>query len=619
MEPRLRNFFSERNREIRTVGRAERALLALFALTTSACNWFEQPVEDNESTPVIAPESPEQRDQREFIRKIAALEKDGCEIQFVGASASVTAEDSSINQVNDVNDFLINLPINGGITMAQDVARPSQALEQALSLSEKRKDVQKKVNIPAYHFTVQIKENQAEIKVKNWITNSDVTDVTIQLVSQEIKGSFEKSQENARRAVEQIVQAIQQDRSTLYTKYAEQLKQNGVDNAHLIDIPKMRSEGNGIQQLKDLIAQEVRININGYKRDFTPEASPYIDYDFFRTNFGEYKDGTLEIGGTISSVEFTRTEFNDPPAWWEKPGTHIYQDKYKNTIMVEYTFSNSNEGDVYQQAIFVSVPTPFHGEKGTEVYHVPVSIDLQQAGLGTLENIIYESPERPTTTTKQESFQYYGFIQGKDNFEVPGYQWEAMFSEIAKLQQAFYGDELEQQLVSNVLVIPTTEVNGYFQPRNSTTIAVTQGFLEARDLTLRNVRSVARHETAHALFNHLLKSDQELDGLMRKLTPDFYKAIAESNFQDKGFGGHPGDQLTELFASFMNAVMLDDVEQRIGRLQPDLAREFAVVARTFRTALEKPLRAANSKGEVISILESLRRVEQRAEDVSKAR
>jgi len=142
--------------------------------------------------------------------------------------------------------------------------------------------------------------------------------------------------------------------------------------------------------------------------------------------------------------------------------------------------------------------------------------------------------------------------------------------------------------------------------------------MDISETSYDEVKSTARHETSHALFNHLqLNNSRPFNELHKRLSPDFFKTIAEANWETNGFGGHPQDNTTELFASFMNGLMIDDLETTMrAKLTPATAAEYAETAKILREVLSKPLKTQNDRFEPIDILEKLTEAEGLARQIA---
>lgn len=427
-----------------------------------------------------------------------------------------------------------------------------------------------------------------------------------------------------------VLADVQQDKEKLSEVYGKLLTDNGV-SLNAMDIMRVH-EGKGMETMIKLFADyDVdRIKLNGFKHDLRAVSSPYISWEFSAdTQADMQKTGSPELPGTLTSVEISRYEWAAVPRWWSGHATsEVFKDKYGNTVMVETTSSKKEidhpgePDEVYSQSITIMAPTNFLSATGSEATHVSWSVDLSKIGIPEMTDLVYSNPESPVAVKEAPLGNKFNFYyEGDDNQvkKVFGGFYDAAIQGVMEMQYAFYGYSLEQQIIKNILIKPSNEEkNGFFAPRDSATIALTDEHMNLLKSDYGEVISTSRHESSHALFNYLeLASNISVNELHKRLSPDFFKAIAESNWVSDGFGGHAQDNATELFASFMNGLMIADLETTMRtKLTPATAAEYADTAKVFHEALKKPLTTQNDRYETISILKKLADAEKIARSIA---
>ncbi|EKD76342.1 MAG: hypothetical protein ACD_43C00146G0003 [uncultured bacterium] len=613
--------------------RAKTALAGLFALTTTGCNiCFDlehdilerQAAEQSRIKAEKAKETPEQKARKEFKAKLVESEKAGYTVEISGVlmMADVTSPLTS-SELEDMAQIKNDFAYSG------DSARTTEIVEQAtdplLELQRQLADGAvdtKMLDVPIYQFRMKPTPAGISVVVENWLTDTTVTTTTFNALSLN-KDEYSVWESNYNATVAGVQEAIQRDKATLAETYGKLLVDNGV-SLNAMDIIRTHP-GTGMETLTELFAENdiYDVELHGFKHDGRVISSPFISWDFTVNNQGDQPTtGSPELPGTLTSVELRRFDNDTVPTWWQGHNTsEIYKDNYGNTVMVETTVRQKeyeHEGqpnETYSQTIYVMVPTCFLETTGSETEAVGWNVDLTRLGLPELTDFVYSHPERPIKTIEVGmGFKYNIYYQGEDSQVKDVYTGflNNATGGVRDLQTDFYGYEADQQVVTNILIVPTNgEKNGSFTARNSSTIALTDAHMDLMESNLYEVQSTARHETAHALFNHLrLAESKPIFDLHKRLSATFFATIAEANWETDGFGGHPDDNTHELFATFINSLKVHDLEATMrAKLTPATAAEYADVAKTFREELTKPLKSQNSPYETIQILEKLTEAE----------
>lgn len=642
MESRSFGRSFERRKERRPLSETARAALAgLFMLTTQACDICfnaEHSEMEREAAEAEArakaernAETPAARDRRIFKEKLVELEKDGYSIEISGVIfIADLAGPTSGQMLDDINSIQNGLSLRGDATscvkIIEETTDPLANLKQQL---ERAKTGLKEIDVPIYQLTLKPNETGITLTVDNWLT--DRTVITRELESFDRTNNDYATWEKGHDAkLNEVKYALRQDKETLAATYGKFLTEHGV-SLNAMDIVQIHA-GTGMEEMAKLFTtgQLSSVKFNGFKHDQRKVSSPFIAWDFYASDQSELAlTGSPELPGTLTSVVLRRLDLDTVPSWWQGQSTsEIFQDNYGNTVMVETVEKQKNythkgePAELYEQTILIMVPTKFIDSSGSESEAIGWNVDLTKLDLPELTNFAFSHPERPVATrTSELGFTFNLYYEGEDRLThnvYDGYFDTAMLGTL-EMQYAFYGYDPDQQLVSNILVVPTNgEKNGYFAARNSATIALTDEHMNLMEASHTEVMSTARHETSHALFNHLqLGSYELLTELHKRLSPAFFTAIAEANWEIDGFGGHPQDNTTELFASFMNSLMVNDLETTMrAKLTPVTAAEYADVAKIMRTMLSKPLITQNSPHETIQILEKLTEAEGLARQIA---
>ncbi|MBI4407369.1 MAG: hypothetical protein HY565_02600 [Candidatus Kerfeldbacteria bacterium] len=626
---------------------SHRALLGLFALTTTACDPFSN-YEDGEyhgrqeafaeiakaqaeAKTAKSPEALEAKTRADFKAKLVELEQAGYTVEISGINLMVdTTGPLSGQTLTDLEQLQQSLSYSSsgesGAKIVETATDPFLVLQQQIAETEKR--TTKKVDVPIYQLKLKPTTTGITLTVTNWLTNETVTSADITALNSTTDdyttwhGKYDAQ-------LHDVLQAIQQDKAKLAKTYSQLLTDHGV-SLNAMDIMRTHP-GQGMETITRLFENEdvQRVAINGFKHNTLAKNSPFIAWEFEAGETAELlTTGSPELPGTLTSVELRRSNYDTKPDWWHgKPISETFTDQYGNLVIVETTVSNKayehsgEQDEAYSQMISIMVPTNFLDTMGRETEALSWSVDLSKLGIPEMTDLVYSHPERPVLTKElQFGFKFNVYYQGEDAQTENVYDgfYDAAMRGSLEMQYAFYGFDPEQQLTKNILIVPTNgEKNGYFTARNSATIALTDAHMNVRESDHAEVMSTARHETGHALFNHLrLGESQAIRDLHKRLSKDFFKAIDESNWETNGFGGHSQDNATEFFASFMNGIMEYRLEDKLrAKLTPATAAEYADACKTVREALTKPLKQANGPYESIDILIKLTEGERIANDI----
>lgn len=644
MEPRPRQPGLHRTPDRQREQRAERAVLGetartalagLFLLTSQGCDLclsVEHDMMERQAAEEKAAreaETPEAKARREFKEKLVELEKAGYTIEISGivVAADVTGS-LKAKDISELSSLKDELSYGSGaaprLKVIETTVDPLAEIQRQVAADRKKKSL----DISIYRVVLTPGKTDITVNVENWLTNQTITTETFpQLDGQ--KDTYETWQAQRDAKLTKIIQAIRRDKGDLAKQYGALLTEHGV-TLNAMDIMQIHS-GHGLEAIAQIIqtAEMTDITVHGFKHDRQRTDSPFIAWKFNNQTISEMAiTGSPELPGTLTSIEIRRSSFNSVPAWWHgQAESTVYKDKHGNAIQVEtsgYTIDDPAPDEpaaYYSQTISISVPTRFLDTVGSETEATGLSVDLTAVGLPEITDLAYCHPERPVETRHSHyGFTYNIYYEGNDALTTGVYHgyYDAAIFGVEEIQHAFYGDDLDQQVTRNILIIPTDNKNGYFSPRNSSTITYTAPHLNPAESNFREVERTGRHETAHAFFNHLqLDHAPAITALHASLSPDFFYAIAEKNWEGHGFGGHPEDNPTELFASFLNSILVDNLETVMrAKLTPITAAEYAETAKVFREALTNPLRAQNDQYETIRILDQLAEAETIARDIA---
>lgn len=614
---------------------AKRALLSLFALATSGCDLCLDPHHDLlerqederrlDAEAARKAETPEHKAHRQFREKLAALEDQGYTINLSGIYLSIElVSAASSGDIEEIEQFKYLLE---GIDVKEDSADP------LTSLTNQAANENNTVSVAVQQLHITNEKDGLKIRAENWLTDEQIGVFDFpQFNADKMDWNQFDTEQQAR--IDALKAALQRDKQGLVGAYGKLLTEHHVS---LDKMDLMRTQpGDGMETILSLIKHSGfnSVTFNGFKRDNRVSNSPYINLTMTEANSAELPTtGTPEIAGTLSNVEMHRSfygnDINGKPDWWNSriPANQVVQDQYGNTIMIttERTLQPADEYSAeryfYDQFISISVPTEFLAETGSEADWHTWSVDLTTVGLPELHNVVATHVERPVAQeTDVYGFKYNFYYQGDDTMTTDVYTgfYHAIEGGSSEIQRDFYGNDVDQQLTKNIVIVPVAEKNGSFTPRNSTTIALTNEHLRIGESDYFEVKSTARHETAHAMFNHLrLIQSPEVTRLHARLSQDFFKAINESNWETNGFGGHSQDNATEFFASFINGLYVGDLEATMhAKLTPATAAEYADAAKTLRTELGSILRKQNDRYETIGILEELAKAERIANSIA---
>lgn len=618
---------------------AKRVLLGLFALTTTACDPFGESYErgrheahyaDVEAAEKTAhdnsPEVLHEKALTEFKTKLVELEKAGYTVDISGTTLSIDSTgELTADQVQDISQ-LTSMELDvAKINFDDDSTNPLKKLHQQLEPKDGRiiNPDHTTLRVSIYAMHVQPGKAGNTVTVENWLTGKTICTEQVPFMFNPDK-TYDQTQTEIQAALSRVKAQMDQDKAQLAGVYGKLLTDNGI-SINAMDLMQMHA-GNGMETLATMFADDdvSHVTLNGFKSDMRNSSSPYVQWSLGSYNSDLPPTGTPEMNGTLTSISMYRYSSDHIPDWYHANQTElIYKDKYNNTIIVEsekkpttYEDPTNPQKDVYTQSIEISVPTAFLDSTVNETDWTGWNVDLTQIGLPELTNFVYNHPEKPVAIEKTGVFDYAVYYQGDDSLTTKQNVYSGFYDMAAQgaeaVQRAFYGYEAEQQIVHNIVIVPEHDKNGYFTPRNSATIALTAGEVSLRgSADMNEVVSVARHESGHAIFNHLeLDKNKEITALHKRLSAEFFKTINEKNWQDKGFGGHSEDNETEFFATFINSIMVNDLEARMhAKLTPALAAEYADAAKTVYTALEKTLQQQNGPYEHIEILEKLKQAE----------
>jgi hypothetical protein len=552
------------------------------------------------------------------------LEQAGYTVDISGVNLAVdTTEPISGDTLQDLSDVQMHLSLGKdetgyGIRLSAADSDPYLELQAALAAAAKTNRTE--IKVPIYRIVIKPAADTITVRAENWLTDQTIAEVTLKTDTHPTADwAATRTKHNAQ--LDSLVEVIKQDKAKLAETYGKLLTERGV-SLNAMDLVRFH-EGPGMATITQLLtsADVSYVQINGFKHNNLRKNSPFIAWGFGQHELAELPGiGSPELPGTLTGVTIQRYNGETRPDWWPgKADTETFTDRHGNIIVVETEATRiadpypGEPTETYHQTISILAPTNFLPDSGSETEATGWSVDLSRLGLPEMTDLIFTHPERPVATRERLGFTFNIYYEGEDSLVTGVYDgyYDAAVSGVLDMQHAFYGYEVHQQVTHNILIVSTSEKNGHFNPRNSATIALTEGHMDLMNSDYFEVISTGRHETGHALFNHLgLTGNEAINTLHRSLSAEFFRIIAESNWEKNGFGGHPQDRPTELFASFMNGLMVADFEVTMrAKLTPATATEYAQVAKVFREQLTKPLKTQNDRYETIDILQRLAEAE----------
>lgn len=615
------------------------ALVFLFGLVTQACAAADsrnRVVEPGSEQSIEIP-SDEAAYRQQFIKRLVELEKQGFVIDFQGISWKMNTNGTGTSEESDDLDPYVT-SFNDSLLTFYD---PLKLLELKIQDWEAKKGQQsnsnysKEMGVYAYQFVVSvINSGNIKIELKNVLTGAVLAEIATESAESPL---YDESRHKEKLNV--LLQVVEKDRQNLVKIYSEVLRSHGVIEREM-DIIKFLP-GEGLRQIQELGDKD----LNGPVIFSADHPSRYREegvegkweVDPHEIKVGE---GTPEMAGNLTSVSLDRYRYiekdgeEQPPDWWKGSSENrVYIDKYRNLIHVTTDRGETEDGgSAYTQDIYIAVSEQLLPPDSDENMPTSWSVDLTVVGLPEMKNLVFHHPESSVKIIKTIlDNEYVFYFYGDDSTveEVDEAHYKAIVAGIEQVEAAF-GDLTPSQLIKKIRVLRSDSKNAYFFPRRPDTVGFTDDHLR-KGVNTNQVISTARHEAGHGVFKYLnLHDNQKWNSLFQELKVTnlvfqfvsmqrSFGVIPEEKWQNGGFGGHPQDNSDEFFTSFINTLLVEDLEGAMRKnLRRSAALEYAKIAQTLQEILSSEQSTKRDSANV-PILEKLALAEKIAKEIAEGK